>query len=107
MFDDLMKTFPVALGKSVSKKEREEKELKRDTNLVYGEVTFEALATVIEKIKKVYGLPNAYDSGAEGFLQPGQRGMFYDLGSGTGKGVVSAALAHNFDVRIMKIYLAI
>ena len=84
-------------GKAVSKKEREERGIK-DSTLVYGEVTFKALGTVLEKIKKVYGLPNVGSSGVEGFLQEGQRGVFYDLGSGTGKPVVAAAIAHTFDV---------
>jgi SAM-dependent methyltransferase len=97
LYEEIMRPFPVALGKAVSKKEREEKKTK-DSTLVYGEITFDALGTVFEKIKKVYGLPNVGASGVEGFMQEGQRGVFYDLGSGTGKPVVGAAIAHTFDV---------
>ena len=51
---------------------------------------------VFEKIKRKYGRPFVGDSGESGFLQkPG--GKFYDLGSGTGKPVVAAAILHNFD----------
>ena len=54
---------------------------------------------MFEKIKKKYGKPgNAYN-GPEGFLQS-KGGLFYDLGSGTGKPVAAAAVLHNFDVCI-------
>lgn len=95
-FDSLMQSFPCTLGKAVSKKEREELSLK-DSNLVYGEITFETLGIVFEKMKKVYGRPYQGSSGPLGFLQT-RGGIFYDLGSGTGKGVIGAAILHNFDV---------
>lgn len=96
LYESLVHSFPVTLGKAVSKKEREELNLK-DSNLVYGEITYEAFATVIEKIKKIYGKPDVGASGYSGFLQK-SGGIFYDLGSGTGKPVIAAAVAHNFDV---------
>lgn len=96
IFDSIMQSFPVTVGKAVSKKEREELNLK-DPNLVYGEVTFETMGILIEKIKKVYGKPYQGSSGPQGFLQ-GRGGIFYDLGSGTGKAVIGAAILHNFDV---------
>ena len=52
---------------------------------------------MIEKIKKIYGKPYQGSSGPQGFLQ-NRGGIFYDLGSGTGKGVIGAAILHNFDV---------
>ena len=58
-------TFCLRTGKAVSKKEREELNLK-DSTLVYGEITFDMLGTVLEKIKKVYGRPNVGASGASG-----------------------------------------
>lgn len=97
VYSELMGSYPVALGKSASKKEREEREITKNGNLVYGEVTFETLAIVIEKIKKFYGLPNIGSSGSEGVLQS-KGGAFYDLGAGTGKPCIIAALMHNFDV---------
>jgi hypothetical protein len=96
VFDSVMQSFPTTLGKAVSKKEREEMNL-RDPNLVYGEVTFETMGLIFEKIKKVYGRPFQGASGSEGILQ-GRGGIFYDLGAGTGKGVIAAAILHNFDV---------
>jgi len=96
IFDVVFQTLPVTIGKATSKKEREELKLK-DPNLVYGEVTYDALGLVFEKIKKVYGKPFQGTSGPLGFLQH-RGGIFYDLGSGTGKGVVAAAILHNFDI---------
>lgn len=96
IFDSIMQAFPTQLGKAVSKKERDELSL-RAPSLVYGEITFETFGTVIEKIKKVYGLPNVGSSGDDGVLQR-SGGIFYDLGSGTGKPVIAAAVCHNFDV---------
>jgi hypothetical protein len=96
IYDAVMQAFPATLGKAVSKKERDELSLKAPT-LVYGEITFETFATAIEKIKKVYGLPGVGASGHTGVLQ-NRGGIFYDLGSGTGKPVIAAAIVHNFDV---------
>ena len=96
IYDSVMQAFPTSLGKAVSKKERDELKMKEAT-LVYGEITFETFGTVFEKIKKVYGRPNMGASGPAGFLQS-RGGIFYDLGSGTGKPVIAAAILHNFDV---------
>lgn len=96
IFDDIMQPFPITLGKAVSKKEREEMEL-RNPRLTYGEIEFETLGTVFEKIKKIYGKPNVGSSGPDGMLQA-HGGIFYDLGSGTGKGVIGAAVLYNFDI---------
>ena len=53
----------------------------------------------LEKIKAKYGRPSVGNSGPQGFLQkPG--GRFYDLGSGTGKPCLAAAILHNFEVCI-------
>lgn len=96
IYDAVMQSFPTTVGKAVSKKERDELNL-RDSNLVYGEIAFESFGTVFEKIKKIYGKPNVGHSGPVGFLQS-RGGIFYDLGSGTGKPVIAAAILHNFDV---------
>lgn len=57
-----------------------------DSTLVYGEITFKTLALALHKIKAKYGLPGVGHSGDAGILQePG--GVFYDIGSGTGKPV--------------------
>jgi tRNA G46 methylase TrmB len=59
------------------------------------EISFESFAIAIEKIRKVYGKPDVGHSGYTGVLQQ-RGGLFYDIGSGTGKGVLAAAIAHEF-----------
>jgi Histone methylation protein DOT1 len=93
---DVARMFPTDLGKSLSRRERDEQCFKQPT-LVYGEVTYDTLAIVFDKIKNKYGKPYNGDSGPDGFLQrPG--GKFVDLGSGTGKPVFAAAVLHNFEL---------
>lgn len=87
-------------------------------SLVYGEITFDSFAIILEKIKKRYGKAYVGTSGADGIMQaPG--GTFYDLGSGrhdfgqyyilyyklchsyilgSGKCVIAACIMHNFEV---------
>mmetsp|Transcript_2283 Transcript_2283/g.4206 ORF Transcript_2283/g.4206 Transcript_2283/m.4206 type:complete len:244 (-) Transcript_2283:278-1009(-) len=84
VWDELVITTPVSLGKKASSKERDEKRLGAST-LVYGEIRFEPYAITIEKVKKWYG----------GLQKPG--GVYYDIGSGTGKPTFAAALLHDFD----------
>lgn len=84
VFNKLVADHPVAKGKEASTADRNALELKK-TTLVYGEITFRSYAIAFEKIKNKYG----------GLQNPG--GVFYDLGSGTGKPVLSAALLHDFD----------
>eukprot|EP00954_Amorphochlora_amoebiformis_P008442 655626-Amorphochlora_amoeboformis.AAC.1 len=76
--------YEVSIGKKASSKERDEKQLGAST-LVYGEIRFEPYGITIEKIKKWYG----------GLKKSG--GVFYDIGSGTGKPTFAAALLHDFD----------
>eukprot|EP00471_Norrisiella_sphaerica_P001102 CAMPEP_0184485302 /NCGR_PEP_ID=MMETSP0113_2-20130426/6924_1 /TAXON_ID=91329 /ORGANISM="Norrisiella sphaerica, Strain BC52" /LENGTH=246 /DNA_ID=CAMNT_0026866695 /DNA_START=37 /DNA_END=777 /DNA_ORIENTATION=+ len=83
-WDELVLTTPVSMGKKASSKERDEKNMGAST-LVYGEIRFEPYAITIEKIKKWYG----------GLQKPG--GVFYDIGSGTGKPTFAAVLLHDFD----------
>jgi SAM-dependent methyltransferase len=70
-----------------------------DTNLTYGEITgLESLNYMFRRIRKCGGL-----------LQVG--GSFYDLGSGTGKPVIAAALLHRFSLScgievVTKLYTA-
>jgi hypothetical protein len=62
IFDHVISSFPVALGKAASKKERDERGFK-ETTLVYGEVHFEAFGIILEKIKKIYGRQDCGSSG--------------------------------------------
>ncbi len=81
VYNELMVSYPLALAKSTSKKEREDRQMLKNGNVVYGEIVFETMGIVLEKIKKYYGRPNVGSSGSEGVLQS-KGGSFYDLGSG-------------------------
>jgi len=82
IFNEISQDFPVSLGKEVSKKERDDKNYK-ETSLTYGEVDFVSIGEIFETINNRYGgIP--------------QGGVFYDLGSGTGKGAIAAAVLHPF-----------
>ena len=84
-FQTLVTEFPVSLGKEASRKEREERTFDSipDSTLTYGEVDFVSIGEVFYTIEHRFKcLP--------------RDGVFYDLGSGTGKGVIAAALLANF-----------
>jgi Histone methylation protein DOT1 len=83
LYDKLFASHPVSMGKAISKKEREQS-VADSTTLVYGEISFEAFVIILSLIKRKWGLP--------------KDGTFTDLGSGTGKPVVAAALQHNFQL---------
>lgn len=83
IFNEISRDFPVSLGKEISKRERDDKNFK-ETSLTYGEVDFISIGEIFETIKNRYGdIPSG--------------GVFYDLGSGTGKGVIAAAVLHSFE----------
>jgi hypothetical protein len=98
-FHTIAGQYPAAIGKAVSKKERDEEEERKggesgggsssssssSSNLVYGEIHFGTFALALEKVRKKYG----------GLSEPG--GVFVDVGSGTGKPVFAAMLMHEFD----------
>ena len=84
VFDRLTKDIPTELGNEVSKKDRDEMQANQMT-LTYGEISFYSFAEIFETVKDRYG----------GFQESG---VFYDLGAGTGKGILAAALLHNFSV---------
>lgn len=69
---EISKKFPVTLGESLS----------WEQNTIYGEVLFETLNEILTKSREKYSLQSG--------------GVFYDLGSGIGKAVISAGLLHNF-----------
>ena len=84
LHNSLLEDYPVNLGKAISKKQREREQLK-DTALVYGEIKYNFMALIFRVIKDDY----------DGLQRNG--GIFYDLGSGTGKPVFAAALLHPFE----------
>jgi hypothetical protein len=66
------------VGKTLSKGERDDKDLNEEKSLIYGEVDYSSFYRVLRKINPAAG------------------GTFYDLGSGTGKAVIAARLACDF-----------
>jgi hypothetical protein len=111
LFIEITESFPVQVGKAISKKEREETK-QFQSRLTYGEIDFDSfgnrsillhycfdsvLALIFSRIKEVHGKPFIGESGEDGMLQR-RGGYFYDLGCGTGKPLVAAALLHEFDV---------
>lgn len=83
IFQELTAEFDIEKTKEAWNKELDDKCL-NSSNYTYGEVDFLSLAETFELIKTRHGP-----------IRPG--GTFYDLGSGSGKGVVAAALIHDFD----------
>lgn len=73
------------MGKQISREERKNKNYQSPT-LVYGEIEFWPFAEVFLRIKEKYG----------GLSHKG--GVFVDIGCGTGKPVMAAALLHDFDI---------
>lgn len=96
LFVEITESFPVQVGKAISKKEREETK-QFQSRLTYGEIDFDSFALIFSRIKEVHGKPFIGESGEDGMLQR-RGGYFYDLGCGTGKPLVAAALLHEFDV---------
>lgn len=78
-WDDLFQDCSTDFAKKASKMERDELGLKK-ASLVYGEISFVSFGVVfLNQIK----------------LKPG--GVYYDLGSGTGRSVFAAEMLHDFD----------
>ena len=84
IYTTLLEDYPVNLGKAISKKQREREHLK-DPTLVYGEIKYNFMALIFRVIKDDF----------DGLQKAG--GVFYDLGSGTGKPVFAAAILHTFE----------
>lgn len=77
-YDELFSDTSLEVGKTLSKTEREQKQLSEEKSLIYGEVEFNSFYRVLRKINPQPGL------------------VFYDLGSGTGKAVFAARFAFDF-----------
>ncbi|CAG9328336.1 unnamed protein product [Blepharisma stoltei] len=82
IFNQIVGDWTYEIAKNASKAERTSCSIKSST-FVYGEIDFYSIGEVFETIKNRYGgIPSG--------------GVFYDLGSGSGKCVIAAALLHNF-----------
>lgn len=84
LFNQITAEFPVSLGKELSQRARKELEglHRKDFALTYGEGEFATFGEIFATLRSRYGALG--------------EGVFYDLGSGTGKAVVAAALLHSF-----------
>eukprot|EP00607_Mallomonas_marina_P010066 CAMPEP_0182417376 /NCGR_PEP_ID=MMETSP1167-20130531/1836_1 /TAXON_ID=2988 /ORGANISM="Mallomonas Sp, Strain CCMP3275" /LENGTH=465 /DNA_ID=CAMNT_0024590893 /DNA_START=53 /DNA_END=1450 /DNA_ORIENTATION=- len=78
LYNELFSDTTLELGKTLSKEERDMKNLNDEKSLIYGEVDYTSFYRVLRKINPVAG------------------GVFYDLGSGTGKAVFAARLTQDF-----------
>ena len=78
LFNECFSECTLDMGKSLSKEERNKKQLDDEKNLIYGEVDFHSFFRVLRKINPVKG------------------GTFYDLGSGTGRAVLAARFTRDF-----------
>ena len=80
LHSDVFDECPLEVAKALSKRERTSKSLDGEKSLIYGEVEFGYFARVLRKIN------------------PRRGGVFYDLGSGSGRALVIARLLHDFEV---------
>jgi len=81
VFDGLFENTGIEVAKHASKSERAEKDLTKDRSLIYGEVEFGSFSQVLRKV--CTNMP------------PG--GVFFDIGSGSGRGVMVARMTQDFD----------
>jgi len=88
LFQSVYSEISTATAKNASIEEREQMERKGyvcDRSLLYGEIEFSALETAFVIIRE------------RGGGLKGEGSTFVDLGSGSGKAVIAAALLHNFN----------
>jgi len=84
-FDLIYKEYPTSFAKMTSRQEREGQG-HTDASLVYGEISFGPFSLQIQALRENHGI----------LTTPG--GIFVDVGCGSGKPVIAAALLHDFDV---------
>ncbi|TMW59142.1 hypothetical protein Poli38472_007287 [Pythium oligandrum] len=84
VFSLLYSDFPHRVAKETSRRERKQNGY-ISMSLVYGEIAYGPFKSVIDEIKHCH----------YALQKPG--GVFLDIGSGSGKAVFAAALAHDFD----------
>ncbi|CAM9354435.1 unnamed protein product, partial [Chrysoparadoxa australica] len=51
LYDKIFRDHPISVGKAISKKEREDSSKTLISTLVYGEISFDAFAIAVHKIK--------------------------------------------------------
>eukprot|EP00743_Colponemidia_sp_Colp-15_P012154 GILK01013736.1.p1 GENE.GILK01013736.1~~GILK01013736.1.p1 ORF type:complete len:241 (+),score=18.40 GILK01013736.1:46-768(+) len=86
LFEGLSDRIPMATGLRASRDERETKRLLNQSVYTYGEFRFRSFAETLHKLVSRFGDSRLRD------------GVFYDLGSGSGKAVVAACVLFPFRV---------
>lgn len=84
VYDALFESHSWQVARAASRKERRECEY-ISMSLVYGEVSLQPFQGVVDVLKRWYHV----------LAKPG--GVFLDIGSGSGRAVFAAVLAHDFD----------
>ena len=86
--------FPLELGEKTSQDERSKRGVLNIKCLTYGEIKIKSFLQVFKWIQKEWKDKDP-DCWHNAFNVPG--GTFVDLGHGTGKGILSGALMHQFE----------
>ena len=79
-YTELFNDVPYEVGKTLANKDRLSSDNPGEQSLLYGEIEFGSFLKLLKKIK------------------PSRGGIFYDLGSGTGKAVLTARLLCDYDL---------
>ncbi|CAK86986.1 unnamed protein product (macronuclear) [Paramecium tetraurelia] len=79
LYEKITKEYSLQRARTLSREERLANHL-TSNSLSYGEIEFKSLSMVFQCVS------------------PKKGGVFYDLGSGIGKGVIAASLMHQFDI---------
>ncbi|CAD8168058.1 unnamed protein product [Paramecium octaurelia] len=79
LYEKITKEYSLQRARTLSREERLANHL-TSNSLSYGEIEFKSLSMVFQ------------------YVSPKKGGVFYDLGSGIGKGVIAASLMHQFDI---------
>ncbi len=90
LWNEILADYSTDKGKDLSQHERKEKAWTSST-LVYGEVAFPSFAQYL------WLLYSPELTGGKYAPPPRNGGVFVDLGSGTGRALIAAALLHDFD----------
>mmetsp|Transcript_26649 Transcript_26649/g.42247 ORF Transcript_26649/g.42247 Transcript_26649/m.42247 type:complete len:320 (-) Transcript_26649:190-1149(-) len=81
-WEDAFKNMPTSKARRIASRGRDHYDTTQG-DLIYGEVTFSSLSKILTEDLKKHNIA--------------LNGTFYDLGSGTGRGVIAAALVGSFD----------
>lgn len=94
-FFDEMDHLTVDYAKTLARRERERAGLD-GSSLVYGEIEFLPFAIALQKLQHKYQAP--FMSRKNSSTSSSNSGKFYDVGSGTVKPTIAAALLHDWEV---------